>query len=781
MVRTASVLCLMVIATVVAGLSFTPPAQASGPSPTVATVNPDSGSTAGGTSVSITGSGFSGATAVMFGSTAATSFTVNSNTSITAVAPAEPAWQTGITVSNSSGISPGSAGATFTYLAATATSTKTPHVMVIMMENESSTDIFNTGDAPNTTALAQDYGLATNSYSIGHPSEPNYLEMISGSNWGVTADDTPAQAAISSSVPTLANQLETAGISWRGYLESMPSAGYTGGDTGGPDAYGGNYYFQHHNPFVYFPAVTSLADFDNNVVPLTSVPGITSDLDASNAPDFVWVTPNTTDDMHDGPALPDGATVPTVGDAWLANFVGNIQSTTWYAAGGKIVVQWDESGENSVAGLGTAGEGGGGQIPTLVISAALQSAPQQDSTPVNTAGVLHSVEQIYGLSYLQDAANTGNGNINSLLMASPAPPAASSPVVNSVSPPSGTTNGGTSVTITGSGFTGASTVSFGAKPASSFTVDSDTEITANSPPGTSGPVDVTVSGPGGMSGISSADQFSYLAAPSVTRVSPDTGPQSSGYWIVGSDGSVYSFGGAPYEGSLPALHVHANDVVSIVPTADGGGYWMVGSDGGVFAFGDAGYVGSLPGLNVHVSDIVGTVPTADGRGYWMIGRDGGVFAFGDAGYVGSLPGLNVHVSDIVAVVPTPSGRGYWMIGRDGGVFAFGDAGYVGSLPGLNVHVSDIVGAVPTADGRGYWMVGSDGGVFAFGDAGYGGSLPGLGAHVNNVVGVVPTADDQGYLMVGSDGGVFCFGDATFEGSVPESGVHTQNIVALARP
>ena len=267
-----------------------------------------------------------------------------------------------------------------------------------------------------------------------------------------------------------------------------------------------------------------------------------------------------------------------------------------------------------------------------------------------------------------------------------------------------------------------------------------------------GTVDVTVTnaaptgvgGPGPTSSTSAADHYSYGIAPPVISAS-----QSPGYWMVGNDGGVFSFGGAPFEGSVPALGIHVKNIVAMVPTADGKGYWMIGSDGGVFAFGDAGFVGSIPGLGVHVNDIVGAVPTQDGKGYWMIGSDGGVFAFGDAGFVGSLPGIHVHVSNIVAVVPTADSKGYWMIGSDGGVFAFGDAGFVGSLPGLGAHVNDIVGAVPTSTGKGYWMVGHDGGVFAFGDAGFVGSLPGIDVHVGNIVGVVSTCRRQGLL----DGGV----------------------------
>ena len=253
---------------------------------------------------------------------------------------------------------------------------------------------------------------------------------------------------------------------------------------------------------------------------------------------------------------------------------------------------------------------------------------------------------------------------------------------------------------------------------------------------------------------------------------------TSGYRLVGSDGGVFSFGGPPYEGSLPDLGVRVSNIVGMVSTTDGKGYWMVGSDGGVFAFGDAGFIGSLPGLGVHVNDVVAFVPTPTGKGYWMVGSDGGVFAFGDAGFVGSLPGLGVHVSDVVGVVPTSDGLGYWMVGSDGGVFAFGDAGFVGSLPGLGVHVGNIVGIIGTADHLGYTMVGADGGVFPFGDAKYEGSLPALGVHVSNVVGILASGTGNGYSMVGNNGSVYTFGDSVFAGSLPGLGVNVTNIVAI---
>ncbi len=355
------------------------------------------------------------------------------------------------------------------------------------------------------------------------------------------------------------------------------------------------------------------------------------------------------------------------------------------------------------------------------------------------------------------------------------------PVVSGVSPSSGSSAGGTSVSITGANFAGATAVRFNGT-AAGFAVNSSTSITATTPAGSVGTVNVTVTTPAGTSATSGADDYTYTASsgtgPGGGGGGSGGGGPTTGYWMVGRDGGVFAFGNAGFVGSLPGIGVHVNNIVAVVPTPSGQGYWMVGSDGGVFAFGNAGFVGSLPGIGVHVNDIVAVVPTSTGRGYWMVGSDGGVFAFGDAGFVGSLPGIGVHVNNIVAVVPTATGRGYWMVGKDGGVFAFGNAGFVGSLPGMGVHVNNVVGVVSTSTGRGYWMVGSDGGVFAFGDAGFVGSVPSLGVHVSDVVGVVATSTGKGYWMVGSDGGVFAFGDAGFVGSLPGINVHVSNIVAV---
>jgi hypothetical protein len=101
------------------------------------------------------------------------------------------------------------------------------------------------------------------------------------------------------------------------------------------------------------------------------------------------------------------------------------------------------------------------------------------------------------------------------------------PTVTNVNPMSGLAEGGTPVKLTGTNFTDVKSVAFGAIPATSFSVESATSLTALAPPGV-GSVDVTVGTPGGTSAITSADTFSYLPRPTVTSVSPGTGPVAGG-------------------------------------------------------------------------------------------------------------------------------------------------------------------------------------------------------------------------------------------------------------
>ncbi|MGC5204420.1 hypothetical protein ACPXA8_27965, partial [Klebsiella pneumoniae] len=72
-------------------------------------------------------------------------------------------------------------------------------------------------------------------------------------------------------------------------------------------------------------------------------------------------------------------------------------------------------------------------------------------------------------------------------------------------------------------------------------------------------------------------------------------------------------------------------IVGMTPTADGKGYWLVASDGGIFSFGDAAFHGSTGGFRLN-QPIVGMATTPSGAGYWLVASDGGIFSFGDAAF-----------------------------------------------------------------------------------------------------------------------------------------------------
>src|SRR6202035_2136636 len=104
-----------------------------------------------------------------------------------------------------------------------------PHVMVIMMENQTYGTVIGNGGLPYLNgSLVSHYLLLQQLFAVGHPSLPNYLEILSGSTWGVGSDCSPGPGCQGDA--NLPRQLDQAGISWAGYMESMPVPGYTGGD-----------------------------------------------------------------------------------------------------------------------------------------------------------------------------------------------------------------------------------------------------------------------------------------------------------------------------------------------------------------------------------------------------------------------------------------------------------------------------------------------------------------------------------------------------------------------
>src|SRR6185503_12510961 len=170
------------------------------------------------------------------------------------------------------------------------------------------------------------------------------------------------------------------------------------------------------------------------------------------------------------------------------------------------------------------------------------------------------------------------------------------------------------------------------------------------------------------------------------------------YWLVGSDGGVFAFGNARFEGSLGNFPLAA-PITAIVSTRDGNGYWLIGKDGGVFSFGSARFHGSTQSLGVSTA-IVGAAATNEGHGYWLVGSDGGVFAFGDARYRGSHPDPG---REAVGIAADPRGHGYWIAYGDGGVSGFG-ARLVNPTSTFDEGVAHPrTVAIATSGRGGYWL------------------------------------------------------------------------------
>ena len=201
-------------------------------------------------------------------------------------------------------------------------------------------------------------------------------------------------------------------------------------------------------------------------------------------------------------------------------------------------------------------------------------------------------------------------------------------------------------------------------------------------------------------------------------------PDDAGYWLLASDGGIFSFGNAVFYGSTGALHLNA-PIVGMSPTPDGGGYWLVAADGGIFSFGNAVFYGSTGSRSLN-KPIVGMASTLDGRGYWLVASDGGSLPSATPRSMARRVAcpcrsrssaspllrtvaatgwwLQMGGSSTLATSPTLDRRaaspsmhrlspwiaqlmaaGIGWSGRDGGIFNFGDAGFYGSAGGLKLN------------------------------------------------------------------------------------------------
>ena len=236
---------------------------------------------------------------------------------------------------------------------------------------------------------------------------------------------------------------------------------------------------------------------------------------------------------------------------------------------------------------------------------------------------------------------------------------------------------------------------------------------------------------------------------------------TTAYWLVATDGGIFSFGGAPFYGSTGSIALN-KPIVGMAATPDGGGYWLVASDGGIFSYGDAGFYGSTGSMTLN-KPVVGMTSTPDGRGYWLVASDGGIFSYGDARFYGSTGSMTLN-RPVVGMAATPGGSGYWLVASDGGIFAYGDALFHGSTGSLVLN-KPVIGMITGPSGGGYFLVASDGGIFSFGTAPFFGSLGGLPLK-HPIAAATALRDGSGYWFSDTAGLVSNFGAAKYFGSAP---------------
>ena len=228
------------------------------------------------------------------------------------------------------------------------------HTVVVVMENHAYSQVIGSHDAPFINALARQGALFTSSYAIGHPSEPNYLALFSGSTQGVTDDSCPHRFT----APNLGSELIAAHLTFAGYSENLPVAGSGVCDAGG--------YARRHVPWTNFANVPASASQPFSRFPAGSY---------GRLPTVSFVIPNVCHDMHDCSVA--------AGDTWLRAHIGGY--ATWARTHDSLLIlTWDEDDDSS-----------GNHIPTIFVGQMVR--PGSYGFRITHYSVLRTIEQIYHL------------------------------------------------------------------------------------------------------------------------------------------------------------------------------------------------------------------------------------------------------------------------------------------------------------------------------------------------------------------------------------------------
>ena len=271
-----------------------------------------------------------------------------------------------------------------------------PHVMVIMMENTDYSQAIGSPAMPYLNELAHQYAGFSQSFGWQYPSLPNYMELLAGATVGVNSDCDPGDLGCTGLIhERFTDQLEASGISWHAYYQDDVS----GCDNDPSDFFHGNYDVEH-NAFAYF------ADFATQCTHISNFGPLFSGLSSSNPADYNFVVPDLDNDGGDNGTMASG-------DTWLSANVPEIMNTAWYRAGGQIVIMYDTGYQDDQGLNGSSG----GRMPPIVVVSAHTRGMGLDANPLNTAGVLRSLETAYGQPLIGDAADPNNGSLGNALVA----------------------------------------------------------------------------------------------------------------------------------------------------------------------------------------------------------------------------------------------------------------------------------------------------------------------------------------------------------------------------
>jgi hypothetical protein len=363
----------------------------------------------------------------------------------------------------------------------------------------------------------------------------------------------------------------------------------------------------------------------------------------SNAPvDLTDVTSNNTDLGQSGnPALSDGgaaATWPTGSVSLPAGHQIRLTATNvTNPPGGTYELDLATSADTTTAQ--TAPYTIGGSTPT-VTSVSPSSGPtgggnQVTITGTNLSGAAAVKFGTVAAAIVSDTATqitatapAGSAGTVDVTVTTPGGTSASSnsdkytyvaaPTVTAVSPTAGPTGGGNQVTITGTNLSGATAVNFGGTQLNNPTVNQDGSITVTAPAGSAGPVDVTVTTPGGTSAKTAADRYSYFGQPAVTSVNPNSGPTSGGNQvkITGNNlagATAVNFGGTQLNN--PTVNQDGSITVT-APTGSAGTVDVtVTTPGGTSATGPSDrYTYQVPVVPAAAPSVTGVSPSSGPAG-----------------------------------------------------------------------------------------------------------------------------------------------------------------------